>query len=218
MLERLIEQHPEHTVMLEVQHRMHEAIMSAGNARFYSGRLGPTPRWPVPRWKASAHGFGWTPQDVALRSDVPRREERVQPGRGVVCPRPGGGLAEHASIHDVGHRGALRRAGRTAQRDVARPHGRGTSGWKSASDHPHGGWVSRARAGWHDCVHDPKQRPRRGGVFERESPHPRRPNTGQTCVHAGGRQRHLGSDGYLGWLLEHAQEQEAYDSAWSWMA
>ena len=28
----------------------------------------------------------------------------------------------------------------------------------------------------------------------------------------------LGSDGYLGWLLEHAQEQEAYDSAWSWMA
>ena len=28
----------------------------------------------------------------------------------------------------------------------------------------------------------------------------------------------LGSDGYLGWLLEHAQEQEAYDSAWSWLA
>ena len=27
----------------------------------------------------------------------------------------------------------------------------------------------------------------------------------------------LSSDSYLGWLLEHAQEMEAYDSAWSWM-
>ena len=27
----------------------------------------------------------------------------------------------------------------------------------------------------------------------------------------------LSSDPYLGWLLEHAQEMEAYDSAWSWM-
>ena len=27
----------------------------------------------------------------------------------------------------------------------------------------------------------------------------------------------LSSAPYLGWLLEHAQEMEAYDSAWSWM-
>ena len=39
MLERLIDAHPERTTMLEVQHRMHEAIMSAGNAHFYKGRL-----------------------------------------------------------------------------------------------------------------------------------------------------------------------------------
>ena len=27
----------------------------------------------------------------------------------------------------------------------------------------------------------------------------------------------LSADPYLGWLLEHAQERDAYDSAWSWM-
>ena len=31
--------HQERTTMLEVQYRMHEAIMSAGNAHFYKGRL-----------------------------------------------------------------------------------------------------------------------------------------------------------------------------------
>ena len=39
MLERLIEKHENQTVMLEVQHRMHASIMSAGNERFYGARL-----------------------------------------------------------------------------------------------------------------------------------------------------------------------------------
>ena len=39
LLQRGISAYPNQALMLEVQHRMHHAIMSAGNERFYEGKL-----------------------------------------------------------------------------------------------------------------------------------------------------------------------------------
>ena len=39
LMERLVERHPDQTHLLQVQHRMHEAIMAFGNLKFYQGQL-----------------------------------------------------------------------------------------------------------------------------------------------------------------------------------
>ena len=39
LMERLVERHPDYTHLLQVQHRMHEAIMAFGNLKFYQGQL-----------------------------------------------------------------------------------------------------------------------------------------------------------------------------------
>ena len=39
LMERLVERYPDQTHLLQVQHRMHEAIMAFGNLKFYQGQL-----------------------------------------------------------------------------------------------------------------------------------------------------------------------------------
>ena len=78
MLERLIDKHKDQTVMLEVQHRMHASIMSAGNERFYGGKLQAHENVANRGLKASNRGFGWTRPDAVLTNNVLKRE--------AVCP------------------------------------------------------------------------------------------------------------------------------------
>ena len=123
MLERLIDEHADETVMLEVQHRMHASIMSAGNERFYgeiegARRRGSTHIEDIKPWVwVDTAGCGF---------DEQRSEEAAasQSRRGSVCVGPSCRLADAASRDVTRNCGALFGAGGVAQGALDRARAR----------------------------------------------------------------------------------------------
>ena len=218
MLERLIEAHPNSTVMLEVQHRMHEAIMSAGNARFYDGRL--TAHETVAQatleglrpwlWVDTA-GCGFEEHRSEEGGSVSNKDEaafvldraaewlHMHPDMtlGIVAPY----AAQVELLRDLWHE-------RVVAGDV--------QGQAKVTIHTVDGFQGQERDGMMVSMTRSNDRGEVGFLQESRRIHVAQTRAKHACMLVGDSAT-LSSDPYLGWLLEHAQEMEAYDSAWSWM-
>lgn len=218
MLERLIEAHPSSTVMLEVQHRMHEAIMSAGNAHFYDGRL--TAHDTVAQatleglrpwlWVDTA-GCGFEERRSEEGGSVSNRDEaafvldraaewlHMHPDMslGIVAPY----AAQVELLRDLWHE-------RVVAGDV--------QGQAKVTIHTVDGFQGQERDGMIVSMTRSNDRGEVGFLQESRRIHVAQTRAKHACMLVGDSAT-LSSDPYLGWLLEHAQEMEAYDSAWSWM-
>ena len=218
MLERLIDVHPERTTMLEVQHRMHEAIMSAGNAHFYDGRL--TAHDTVAQ--ATLEGVRpWLWVDTAGCGFEERRSEE------------GGSVSNHDEAAFALDRAAewLKNhpnmtlgivAPYAAQVELLRDlwHQRLVAGEVPAhakvTIHTVDGFQGQERDGMIVSMTRSNDRGEVGFLQESRRIHVAQTRAKHACMLVGDSAT-ISSDPYLGWLLEHAQEMEAYDSAWSWM-
>ena len=218
MLERLIDAHPERTTMLEVQHRMHEAIMSAGNTHFYDGRL--TAHETVAH--ATLDGLRpWLWVDTAGCGFEERRSEEG----GSVSNRDEAAFAldranEWLQQHPAMTLGIV--APYAAQVELLRDlwHQRMVAGEVPAQAkvtiHTVDGFQGQERDGMIVSLTRSNDRGEVGFLQESRRIHVAQTRAKHACMLVGDSAT-LSSDPYLGWLLEHAQEMEAYDSAWSWM-
>ena len=218
MLERLIDAHPERTTMLEVQHRMHEAIMSAGNAHFYNGRL--------QAHEAVAHATleglrPWLWVDTAGCGFEERRSEEGgsvsnQEEAAFALDR----AAEWLQQHPVMTLGIV--APYAAQVELLRDlwHDRVVAGEVPAQAkvtiHTVDGFQGQERDGMIVSMTRSNDRGEVGFLQESRRIHVAQTRAKHACMLVGDSAT-LSSDPYLGWLLEHAQGMDAYDSAWSWM-
>ena len=218
MLERLIDVHPERTTMLEVQHRMHEAIMSAGNAHFYKGRL--------QAHEAVAHATlegvrPWLWVDTAGCGFEERRSEEG----GSVSNRDEAAFALDRAVEWLQQHPAMTLgivAPYAAQVELLRDlwHQRMVAGEVPAQAkvtiHTVDGFQGQERDGMIVSMTRSNDRGEVGFLQESRRIHVAQTRAKHACMLVGDSAT-LSSDPYLGWLLEHAQEMEAYDSAWSWM-
>ena len=218
MLERLIDAHQERTTMLEVQYRMHEAIMSAGNAHFYKGRL--------QAHEAVAHATldglrPWLWVDTAGCGFEERRSEEG----GSVSNRDEAAFAldraaEWLQQHPAMTLGIV--APYAAQVELLRDlwHQRVVAGEIPAQAkvtiHTVDGFQGQERDGMIVSMTRSNDCGEVGFLQESRRIHVAQTRAKHACMLVGDSAT-LSSDSYLGWLLEHAQEMEAYDSAWSWM-
>ena len=219
MLERLIEKHGNQTVMLEVQHRMHASIMSAGNERFYGARLkahddvaaralaGIKP-WV---WVDTA-GCGFDERRSEEGGSVSNREEAQ-----FVLDRAIDWLALHPgmSLGIVAPYSAqvelLKVLWQERKRDGA-PSLSSTD----VTIHTVDGFQGQERDGMLVSLTRSNDRGEVGFLNEHRRIHVAQTRAKMACMLVGDSAT-LSADPYLGWLLEHAQERDAYDSAWSWM-
>lgn len=218
MLERLIAKFPAETVMLEVQHRMHSQIMSAGNTHFYQGKLkahdavafrlleGLKP-W---LWVDTA-GCGFEEERSEEGGSVSNRDEAR-----FVVERAAEWLAAHPGMS----LGVV--APYSAQVELLRDlwYDRVVSGEVSPSAdvtiHTVDGFQGQERDGMIVSMTRSNDRGEVGFLSESRRIHVAQTRAKMACMLVGDSAT-LGTDPYLGWLLEHAQERDAYDSAWSWM-
>ena len=218
MLERLIDVHPERTTMLEVQHRMHEAIMSAGNAHFYKGRLQAHETVA----QATLEGLRpWLWVDTAGCGFEERRSEKG----GSVSNRDEAAFALDRAVEWLQQHPAMTLgivAPYAAQVELLRDlwHQRMVAGEVPAQAqvtiHTVDGFQGQERDGMIVSMTRSNDRGEVGFLQESRRIHVAQTRAKHTCMLVGDSAT-LSSDSYLGWLLEHAQEMEAYDSAWSWM-
>jgi superfamily I DNA and/or RNA helicase len=218
VLERLIAKFPAETVMLEVQHRMHTQIMSAGSAHFYGGRLkahdavanrsleGLKP-W---LWVDTA-GCGFEEERSEEGGSVNNREEAR-----FVVERAAEWLAAHPGMS----LGVV--APYSAQVELLRDlwRERVVSGEVATSSdvtiHTVDGFQGQERDGMIVSMTRSNDRGEVGFLSESRRIHVAQTRAKMACMLVGDSAT-LSTDPYLGWLLEHAQERDAYDSAWSWM-
>ena len=218
MLERLIARHPEQTIMLEVQHRMHEAIMSAGNAKFYNGRLQAHPT-VAQVMQGDLRPWLWI-DTAGCGFD----ERRSQEGASVSNLEEGQFVLNRAadlmSKHPEMSLGII--APYAAQVDMLQ----GLWKEKVAEDEVPGGLnvVIHTVDGFQGQERDAilvsctrsNDRGEVGFLSESRRIHVAQTRARRICWIVGDSAT-LGQDAYLGWLIEHAQSLDAYDSAWTWM-
>ncbi len=218
LLERLIAAHPEHTTMLEVQHRMHASIMSAGNERFYEGKLRAHPDVA----QVTLEGIRpWLWVDTAgcgfeeVRSEEGGSVRNVEEARFVLDR-----AADWLRLHPAMSLGVV--APYSAQVELLREgwHARVVAGEVSSGAdvtvHTVDGFQGQERDGMIVSMTRSNDRGEVGFLSESRRMHVAQTRARKACMLVGDSAT-LSQDPYLGWLLEHAQECEAYDSAWSWM-
>ena len=218
MLERLIEVHPERTVMLEVQHRMHEAIMSAGNAHFYGGRLRAheevahatlegirpwiwvdTAGCGFEEMRSAKGGSVSNPEEAAFVLDRAVEWFQKHPGMslGIVAPY----AAQVELLRDLWSEAVLKG-------DV--------QGHANVTIQTVDGFQGQERDGMIVSLTRSNDRGEVGFLSESRRIHVAQTRAKQACMLVGDSAT-LSTNPYLRWLLEHAQERDDYDSAWSWM-
>lgn len=218
MLERLIEKFPDQTVMLEVQHRMHSQIMSAGNAHFYDGKL------KAHEEVASRSLDGLKPWLWVDTAGCGFEEERSEEGGSVSNREEARFVVERASEWLGAHPGMSLGivAPYSAQVELLRNiwHERVVSGEVSSSAdvtiHTVDGFQGQERDGMIVSLTRSNDRGEVGFLSESRRIHVAQTRAKMACMLVGDSAT-VSADPYLGWLLEHAQERDAYDSAWSWM-
>ena len=219
MLERLIDKHGDQTVMLEVQHRMHVAIMSAGNERFYGGKLkahddvatrelkGIKP-W---LWVDTA-GCGFDEQRSEEGGSVSNREEaqfvldRAVDWLGLHPGMSLGIVAPYSAQVEL-----LKMLWQERKRD-----GEPSLSSADVTIHTVDGFQGQERDGMLVSMTRSNDRGEVGFLSEHRRIHVAQTRAKMACMLVGDSAT-LSTDPYLGWLLEHAQDRDAYDSAWSWM-
>ena len=218
MLERLIDAHPERTTMLEVQHRMHEAIMSAGNAHFYEGRL------QAHETVAHATLDGLRPWLWVDTAGCGFEERRSEEG-GSVSNLDEASFALDRAVEWLQQHPAMTLgivAPYAAQVELLRDlwHQRVVAGevltQAKVTIHTVDGFQGQERDGMIVSLTRSNDRGEVGFLQESRRIHVAQTRAKHACMLVGDSAT-LGSDPYLGWLLEHAQGMDAYDSVWSWM-
>lgn len=218
MMERLMRLHPDRSVMLEVQHRMHEQIMSAGNAHFYEGKLrahesvGHAELEGIRPWLwVDTAGCGFDESRSEEGGSVFNRDEAS-----FVLNRAKEWLAQHPRMS----LGIV--APYAAQVELLRDM------WydsivagevDSKADvtlHTVDGFQGQERDGMIVSMTRSNDRGEVGFLSESRRIHVAQTRAKMACMLVGDSAT-LSTDPYLGWLLEHAQELDSYDSAWSWM-
>ena len=218
LLERLMAAHPDRATMLNVQHRMHAAIMAAGNVRFYGGNLqahasvadatqGDLRPW---LWVDTA-GCGFDESRSEEGGSVSNSEEAH-----FVLNR----AAEWLTSHPEMSIGVV--APYAAQVELLRSlwHARAVSGDVPASAdvtiHTVDGFQGQERDGMLVSMTRSNARGEVGFLSESRRIHVAQTRARRACMLVGDSAT-LSADPYLGWLLEFAQDHDAYDSAWSWL-
>lgn len=218
LLERLIDMHPNETVMLNVQHRMHEAIMSAGNAKFYGGKLLAHPSVAkdemegIQPWMwVDTAGCGYEEDRSEEGGSISNKEEarfvldraadwlQIDPtmSLGIVAPYSAQVELLRELMHDAMKDGRI-----PSQADVA--------------IHTVDGFQGQERDGILVSMTRSNSRGEVGFLVESRRIHVAQTRAKKACMLVGDSAT-LGKDPYLSWLMEHAQQHEAYDSAWSWL-
>ena len=218
MLERLMKDVPQHAYMLEVQHRMHPAIMSAGNAHFYHGRLKAHPS------VAEATLEGIPPMLWVDTSGCGFEEKRSEEGGSVsnedearfVLDRAKDWLALHSNMTlgvvapYAAQVECLRVLWQERVRDGELPSD------ARVTIHTVDGFQGQERDGMLISLTRSNERGEVGFLSESRRIHVAQTRAKHACMLVGDSAT-LSQDPYLGWLVEFAQSQGAYDSAWSWM-
>ena len=219
MLERLIDEHADETVMLEVQHRMHASIMSAGNERFYGGKLkahdhvaARTLSGIKPWVWVDTAGCGFDEQRSEEGGSVSNREEAQ-----FVLDRAVDWLTLHPgmSLGIVAPYSAQVELLKVLWTERVRDGERSLSS-ADVTIHTVDGFQGQERDGMLVSLTRSNDRGEVGFLNEHRRIHVAQTRARMACMLVGDSAT-LTSDPYLGWLLEHAQQQDAYDSAWSWM-
>lgn len=218
MLERLIQAFPEPTVMLDVQHRMHSQIMSAGNEHFYGGKL------KAHDSVASRTLDGLKPWLWVDTAGCGFEESRSEEGGSVSNPEEARFVVERAVEWLKAHPGMSLGlvAPYAAQVELLRElwQERISAGEVNSSAdttvHTVDGFQGQERDGMIVSMTRSNDRGEVGFLNESRRIHVAQTRAKMACMLVGDSAT-LSTDPYLGWLLEHAQENDAYDSAWSWM-
>ena len=219
VLERLIDEYPDETVMLEVQHRMHASIMSAGNERFYGGKLkahddvaARTLSGIKPWVWVDTAGCGFDEQRSEEGGSVSNREEAQ-----FVLDRAVDWLTLHPgmSLGIVAPYSAQVELLKVLWTERVRDGERSLSS-ADVTIHTVDGFQGQERDGMLVSLTRSNDRGEVGFLNEHRRIHVAQTRARMACMLVGDSAT-LTSDPYLGWLLEHAQQQDAYDSAWSWM-
>ena len=218
MLERLIQRHPENTVMLETQYRMNDQIMSAGNAQFYSGKL-RSHESVATRHLAGIKPWVWVDTAGCGFEEVKSLEggsvSNLEEGRFAIAR-----ATEWLKAHPGMSLGMV--APYSAQVELLKElwQERVNSGELTndldVTIHTVDGFQGQERDGMIISLTRSNDRGEVGFLSESRRIHVAQTRARVACMIVGDSAT-LSSDPYLGWLLEHAQERDAYDSAWSWM-
>ncbi|MDA1242001.1 MAG: AAA domain-containing protein [Bacteroidetes bacterium] len=205
-------------VMLEVQHRMHADIMSAGNEHFYGGSLRAHPSVSdrkldgLPPWLwVDTAGCGFNEDKLSESGSVRNVEEAdfvvarasewldLHPGMtlGIVAPYA-------AQVECL-----------TSSWQRAVQEGR-VSGASEVTIHTVDGFQGQERDGMLVSLTRSNSEGRIGFLAESRRIHVAQTRARMACMLVGDSAT-LCQDPYLAWLVEWAQHHGCYDSAWSWL-
>lgn len=215
LMERLVAQGQTPCVMLEVQHRMHEDIMAAGSVHFYGGTLSAHADVKA-RTLEGVKPWLWV-DTVGCGFDERRSEE----GGSVSNPAEADFVTKRAmewlGMHPGMSLGIV--APYAAQVECLKEHWQACAGEHANADvtiHTVDGFQGQERDAMIVSMTRSNDKGEVGFLSESRRIHVAQTRAKMGCMLVGDSVT-LGNDPYLAWLVEFAQAQECYDSAWSWM-
>ena len=218
MMERLVERHPDQTHLLQVQHRMHEAIMAFGNMKFYDGQLKAHPD------VAARTLEGLKPWVVVDTAGCGFDEVRSEEGGSVSNPDEASFVLDRAvewlNLHPGMSLGIV--APYAAQVETLREgwseRVRAQQGLRKAAVtiHTVDGFQGQERDAMLVSLTRSNDKGEVGFLSESRRIHVAQTRAKMACMLVGDSAT-LSTDAFLAELFEHAQAHDAYDSAWSWM-
>ena len=218
LMERLVERHPDQTHLLQVQHRMHEAIMAFGNLKFYQGQLtahaevGDRTLEGVQPWVVvDTAGCGFDEVRSEEGGSVSNLDEAAFVlGRAVewLTMHPGislGIVAPYAAQVETLREG-------WSERLRAQPELREAA----VTIHTVDGFQGQERDAMLVSLTRSNDKGEVGFLRESRRIHVAQTRAKMACMLVGDSAT-LSSDPFLADLFDFAQANDAYDSAWSWM-
>ena len=218
LMERLVKRHPDQTHLLQVQHRMHEAIMAFGNLKFYQGQLTAHPEvgnrtlegvqpWVV----VDTAGCGFDEVRSAEGGSVSNLDEAdfvldravewltMHPGisLGIVAPYA-------AQVEALREGWSERLRAQPALREAA------------VTIHTVDGFQGQERDAMLVSLTRSNDKGEVGFLSESRRIHVAQTRAKMACMLVGDSAT-LSSDPFLADLFDFAQAHDAYDSAWSWV-
>ena len=218
LMERLVKRHPDQTHLLQVQHRMHEAIMAFGNLKFYQGQLTAHPEvgnrtlegvqpWVV----VDTAGCGFDEVRSAEGGSVSNLDEAdfvldravewltMHPGisLGIVAPYA-------AQVETLREGWSERLRAQPALREAA------------VTIHTVDGFQGQERDAMLVSLTRSNDKGEVGFLSESRRIHVAQTRAKMACMLVGDSAT-LSSDPFLADLFDFAQAHDAYDSAWSWV-
>lgn len=218
MMERLVERHPGHTHLLQVQHRMNESIMAFGNMKFYDGQLNAHPD------VGGRTLDGIKPWVVVDSAGCGFEEVRSKEGGSVSNPDEAAFVLDRAvewltahpdiSLGIVAPYAAQVETLREGWSDHLRAHP--ALRQTAVTIHTVDGFQGQERDAMIVSLTRSNDKGEVGFLSESRRIHVAQTRAKMACMLVGDSAT-LSTDAFLADLFDHAQKHDAYDSAWSWM-